>query len=95
MSDLQERLEELVARGRRQRLNLASEIGGVREEVEARRTQLRIAGWLAGGVAAGATAAYKLFGRQSLYAKVGRYSSTASLLFALIRGALRLRRFFL
>jgi hypothetical protein len=95
VNDRQERLDELVVRGRLQRRNLASELGGVREEVEARRTQLRVAGWLAGGVAAGATAAYKLFGRKSLYAKVGRYSSTASLLFALIRGALRLRRFFL
>jgi len=94
MNDLQERLDELVASGRQQRLKLAGEVGGLREEIEARRTQLRVAGWLAGGVATGVAAAYKLFGRQSLYAKVGRYSSTASLLFALIRGALRLRRFF-
>ena len=94
MSDSQELLDDLVARGRMQRLALANHLAGVREELEARRTQLQIAGWLAGGIAAGVTAAYKLFGKQSLAAKVNRYSSTAALLFALIRGALRLRRFF-
>ena len=95
MSDAQERLGDLVSRGRMLRLELANQVVGMREDLESRRTQLRVAGWLGSGIVAGATAAYKLFGRQSLAARVGRYSSTASLLFALIRGALRLRRFFL
>ncbi len=94
MNAAHERLAELVARGRAERLALAELVSEAREDLEARRTQLRIAGWLAGGLAAGITAAYKLFGKRSLAARVGRYSSTASLLLGLVRGALRLRQFF-
>jgi hypothetical protein len=94
MSASQERLADLVALGRQQRLALVDHVTGVRNELEARRTQLRVAGWLATGLAAAITASFKLFGKRSLAAKVGRYSSTASLLLGLVRGALRLRSFF-
>ena len=94
MSASRERVAELVARGERERVLLLDDVAALRAEVESRRTQLKVAGWLAGGLAAGITAAYKLFGRGSLSAKVGRYSSTASLVIGLVRGALRLRSLF-
>ena len=84
----------LVRRGEVQRLVLSDTMGEIREEIERRKTQWRIAGWVAGGLAAGLTAAYKLFGKGSLAAKVGRYSSAASLLLGLARAGLRMRRFF-
>jgi hypothetical protein len=90
----QERIETLVRRGEAQRHELAEAVEEIRAEIERRRTQWRIAGLVAGGLAAGATAAYKLFGKGSLAAKVGRYSSAASLLLGLGRAALSLRRFF-
>ncbi len=94
MKASEERMADLLARGENERVALAVVIGDMREELDLRKTQLRIAGWIAGGIAAGLTAAYKLFGKRSLAATVGRYSSAASLLLGLVRGALRLRRFF-
>jgi len=87
-------LEELVRRGEIERRALVDAVEGISDEVERRRTQWRIAGFAAAGIAAALTAAYKLFGKGSLAAKVGRYSSAASLLLGLTRSALRLRRFF-
>jgi hypothetical protein len=94
MSDFEEKIEELVRRGEAQRRALAEEVGDFRVEIERRKTQWRIAGFLAAGLAAGLTAAYKLFGKKSLAAKVGRYSTAASLGIGLVRAALQLRRFF-
>jgi hypothetical protein len=93
MKDSDRRLEELVRRGEMERRALAGAVGEIAEEVRRRRAQWRIAGLLAGGLAAAATAVYKLFGKGSLAAKVGRYSSAASLVLGLTRAALRLRRF--
>jgi hypothetical protein len=93
MKDSERRLEELVRRGEIQRRALAGTVGEIAQEVHRRRAQWRIASFLAGGLAAAATAAYKLFGKGSLAAKVGRYSSAASLVLGLTRAALRLRRF--
>jgi len=84
----------LVRRGELERRVLSDALSEIREEIERRKTQWRIAGWVAGGLAAGLTAAYKLFGKGSLAAKVGRYSSAASLLLGLARAGLRMRRFF-
>ena len=93
MKDSDRRLEELVRRGEIERRALAGAVGEIAQEVHRRRAQWRIAGFLAAGLAAAATAAYKLFGKGSLAAKVGRYSSAASLVLGLTRAALRLRRF--
>jgi hypothetical protein len=94
MKESEERIEELVRRAQVERRALATAVDDVRTEITRRRTQLRIAGWVAGGLAAGVTAVYKLFGKGSLAAIVGRYSSAASLLLGLGRAALQLRRFF-
>jgi hypothetical protein len=93
MKEAARRLEELVRHGEIERRALANAVGEISQEIRRRRTQWRIAGFLAGGLAATATAAYKLFGKGSLAAKVGRYSSAASLVLGLTRAALRLRRF--
>ncbi len=94
MSKSARRIDELVRRGKIERQALAEAVGDISEELERRRTQWRIVGFLAGGLAAAATAAYKLFGKGSLAARIGRYSSAASLVLGLARAALRLRRFF-
>ncbi len=86
-------LEDLVRRGEIERRALVEAVEGISDEIHRRRTQWRIAGLVAGGIAAAVTGAYKLFGKESLAAKVGRYSTAASLLLGLTRAALRLRRF--
>lgn len=70
MSSTKERIEILVRRGEGQRLALAASFDGLRDELGRRRLQWRIAGWMAAGLAATATAAYRLFGKGSLAARV-------------------------
>lgn len=87
-----ERIDGLRLRGEFERETLAREVAGLREEVERRRANWKTAGWIAGGLAVAWTVGHKLFGRQSLSAKLGRLSSAASLLFGLGRAVGRLRK---
>jgi hypothetical protein len=81
-----EKLEALSRRAAREREELASTLWETRLELSAFRHRWRYAGLAASGVAAAATAAWKLFGRNSLAAKAGRVASAASLLIGLGRG---------
>jgi hypothetical protein len=89
-----ERLQELRRRAAYEREDLASAIRDLRGDVDSFRSRWRFAGWAASGVAAAATAGWRLFGRNSLAAKAGRVASAASLLLGLGRGVRVLRRFF-
>lgn len=92
-SSSRERLEALSRRAAREREELASTLWETRLEISAFRQRWRYAGLAASGVAAAATAAWKLFGRNSLAAKAGRIASAASLLIGLGRGFRAARKF--
>ena len=88
-----ERLEALRQRAARERADLAEALSDVRDDAAAFRKRWRFAGWAASGLAAAATAGWKLFGRNSLAARTGRLASYASLLLGVGRGINRIRRF--
>ena len=93
MNEPNERLDALSRRAAREREDLAAELWEIRYEASAFRQRWRFAGLAASGVAAGVTAAWKLFGRNSLAAKAGKIASAASLLIGLGRGVRAFRRF--
>lgn len=93
MSGAQVRIAALVRRGESEREDLAAAVLEARDEIERRRAQWRAASMVATGLAAAGTVAYKLFGKASLAARLGRAASTVSLLVGLARGFQRIRRF--
>ena len=93
MSGREERIAALRSRAARERDDLAEALSDLRAEAGAFRHRWRFAGWAASGLAAAATAGWKLFGRNSLAARAGRVASAASLLLGIGRGVQRVRRF--
>ena len=93
MSGAQERIAALVRRGESQREDLAIAVLDARDEIERRRAQWKAASMIATGLAAAGTVAWKLFGKASLAARLGRAASAVSLLVSLARGFQRIRRF--
>jgi len=93
MTDREERLARLVERGRREREALESATLEIREELERRRAQWKTASVLATGAAMLGTVAYKLFGKSSYSARIGRGASVVSLILGLVRAALKIGRF--
>jgi len=93
MSAAETRLAELRARAAAERADLADAIVTARVGVAAMRHRWRFAGWAASGAAAAAMAGWRLFGRNSLAARVSRIASYASLALGIGRGVSRLRRF--
>ena len=93
MSTSEERLRQLRAQAERERADLAEAIVSAREGIAAVRHRWRFAGWAASGAAAAAMAGWRLFGRNSLAAKVSKLATYASLALGVGRGVSRLRRF--
>ena len=93
MTDREERLAELTRRADLQRAHLADSLGGVADDVRRHRTAWKVAGAAATGLVAAGTAAWKLFGRHSPAAKIGRAASGASIVLGLGRAFFRLRKF--
>ncbi len=93
MNERENRMAELLHRAEREREDLAEALSDVRAEANAFRQRWRFAGWAASGLAAAATAGWKLFGRNSLAARAGRIASAASLVLGIGRGVQRVRRF--
>jgi hypothetical protein len=88
-----DRIAALVARGRQEREDLAAATVQIRAEVERRKAQWRAASLLATGIAVTGTIAYRLFGRNSLSAQLGRAASLVSLVMGLVRFFQRVRSF--
>lgn len=88
-----ERIEGLRRRGEFERDVLVREVSRLREDLAERRARWKMAGLVAGGLAAAWTVGNKLFGRHSLSAKLGRLSSVASVLFGLGKAVGKFRRF--
>jgi hypothetical protein len=93
VNEREERLAALARRAAWEREDLATALGEIRAQVSAFRDRWGFAGRTAAGLAAAATAAWKLFGRNSLAARAGKVASAASLLLGIGRGARRLWRF--
>lgn len=94
MTSREERVAALVARGRQERENLAVATIEIRAEVEHKKAQWRTASFLATGIAVTGTVVYRLFGRNSLSAQLGRAASVVSLAMGLYRVFQRIRQFF-
>jgi hypothetical protein len=93
MTSREDRIAALVARGDQEREDLAAAIVEIRSEVERRRTQWKAASLLATGLAVTGTVVYRLFGKNSLSARLARGASVVSLVVGLARAAGRIRRF--
>ena len=88
-----ERIDDLVRRGALEREEISRAVLDRRAEWEKRRAQWKFAGVVATGLATGATVAFRLLGKSSIAAKVGKAASAISVVVSLTRAALRVRRF--
>lgn len=93
MSGAEERIAALLRRGESEREDLAIAVFEAREQIVRRRAQWKAASLVATGLAVSGTVAWKLFGKTSLAARLGRAASAVSLLVGLARGFQRIRRF--
>ncbi|HLN57944.1 MAG TPA: hypothetical protein VK416_05245 [Thermoanaerobaculia bacterium] len=93
MTSSEDRIAALVTRGRQEREELAAAIIEVRAEVARRKAQWRAASLLATGIAVTGTVLYRLFGKNSLSAQLGRAASVVSLAMGLVRFLQRIRSF--
>ena len=87
------RVAELARRAEVQRAELASAVGDVALNMRDHRLRWKVAGMAATGIAAAGTAAYRLLGRASPAAQIGRAVSAASIAIGLGKAFLRLRKF--
>ena len=92
MSARDARLSALSLRAERERRDLTAAIDDVRVNAEAKYERVTSLGFWAGTLAAGATSAYRFFGRNSLSARVNRWSTLGSILVAALRFLFRLFR---
>ncbi len=87
------RLTELAARGALERRRLTGAVLDVAGDVRKHRLRWKVAGLAATGVATAGTAAWKLFGKSSPAAKIGKAASATSIVLGLGKAFLRIRRF--
>jgi hypothetical protein len=88
-----ERIEGLKRRGEFERETLANEVAGLRGLIDEKRARWKIVAMTAGIGAAAWTVGQKLFGKNSLSAKIGRLTSAAQILFGLGKAAGKFRKF--
>lgn len=93
MTSREDRIAALVARGNQEREDLAAATVEIRQELERRKAQWKAASFLATGLAVTGTVVYRLFGKTSLAAQLGRAASVVSLLVGLARVFTRIRHF--
>jgi hypothetical protein len=94
MNEREQRLAALTRRAAWEREDLATTLAELRADAHSFADRWAFAGRTAAGLAAAATAAWKLFGRNSPAARAGRIATAASLLLGIGRGVWKLRRFF-
>jgi hypothetical protein len=88
-----DRIEGLRRRGEFERDTLAREVAGLRGAIDEKRARWKTAGWIAGVAAVAWTVGVRLFGKNSISAKIGRLTSVAQVLFGLGKAVGRVRRF--
>jgi hypothetical protein len=93
VSEREARIADLTRRGALEREALSTSVAEVSEVVSRRKTQWKVTGAIVGAIAASGAIAYKLFGRSSPAARIGKAASAASIGLGLLRALLRLRRF--
>jgi hypothetical protein len=91
MTSSEDRIAALVTRGRQEREELAAATIQILAEVARRKAQWRAASLLATGIAVTGTVLYRLFGKNSLSAQLGRAASVVSLAMGLVRFLRRIR----
>ena len=91
--DRSARLTELAARGALERQRVAGAVFDVVDDVRRHRMRWKVAGMAATGLAAAGTVAWKLFGKSSPAAKIGRAASATSIVLGLGKAFLRVRKF--
>lgn len=88
-----ERIEELRRRGEVERDALTRGIAGLRGAIDEKKALWKTVGWIVGITAAAGTVGYKIFGKHSLSAKIGRVTNVAMILFGLGKAAGKARKF--
>jgi hypothetical protein len=88
-----DRIEGLRRRGEFERDTLAREIAGLRGAIDEKKARWKTIGWIVGIATAAGTVGYKLFGKNSLSAKIGRLTSAAQILFGLGRAVGKTRKY--
>jgi hypothetical protein len=88
-----DKVADLARRAQIQRAELTSALEDVALNVRDHRLRWKVAGMTATGIVAAGTAAYKLLGKSSPAAQIGRAASAASIALGLGRAFLRLRKF--
>jgi len=84
------RLAELSTRAVREREELANAVRDVRLRIEEKQARFRSLGFWAGLLVSGVTSTYRLFGRNTLSARVNRWSTLGSILVSIARFLFRL-----
>jgi hypothetical protein len=92
MTPHEARLAELSARADLERRDLAMALEDFRIRVDRKRERWSSAGFWAATLTAGATSAFRLFGRRSFSARVNRWSTVGTILVAVARFLFRLFR---
>jgi len=92
MSTVEERVALLSARAEIERGDLAAAVVDLRREAESKYQRMTSLGFWAGTLAAGATSAYRFFGRNSLSARVNRWSAAGSIAVSILRFLFRILR---
>jgi hypothetical protein len=92
VSAREERLAELSARAETERRDLAAAILDARERFEEKRERWTSFGFWGGMLAASATSAFRLMGRNTFSARLNRWSMLGSILVAVGRFLFRLFR---
>ena len=88
-----DRIDGLRRRGEFERDALARDFAGLRGVIQEKRARWKTAGWIVGIAAAAWTVGTRLFGKNSISARIGKLTSVAQVLFGLGRAAGRVRRF--
>jgi hypothetical protein len=90
MSPREVRLAELSTRAVAEREELASAVREVRQRIDEKQKRLRSLGFWAGLLVSSMTSTYRLFGRNTLSARVNRWSTLGSILVSIARFLFRL-----
>jgi hypothetical protein len=90
MSPREVRLAELSTRAVAEREELSSAVRDLRQKIEEKQKRLRSLGFWTGLLISGVTSTYRLFGRNTLSARVNRWSTLGSILVSIARFLFRL-----
>jgi hypothetical protein len=86
------RIEELRRRAEFERDALVREVAGLKGAIAEKRARWKTASWILGIAAAAWTVGVRLFGKNSISAKIGRLTSVAQVIFGLGKAVGQVRK---